>query len=123
VHTKGFRRVTVGDIVSAARVSRTSFYACFADKRAAVTAAFEDGFERLLAACAPAYLSAARWTERVWNSCLAFTGFFAREPYLGRLLLVDCHAVSRKFTLHLHQRQLAFGLFLGEGFRQSSRAR
>jgi AcrR family transcriptional regulator len=123
VDNKGYRDATIGDIVSAAGVSRTSFYACFADKREAVIAAFEDSFERLLTVCAPAYLSAESWTERVWNSCLAFTSFFAREPYLGRLVFVDCFALDRQFTSHVHRRQLAFGLFLEEGFRQSRSGR
>jgi AcrR family transcriptional regulator len=119
VRAKGYKEMTVADIVCAAGVSRRSFYNEFASKQAAFIAAYELGFEQALAACAPAFFSAQEWHERVWQSALAFTSYFAREPSLAHLGFVECHALGRKFASRVHQTQLAFTLFLEDGYRQS----
>lgn len=118
VREKGYRSVAVADIVLAAGVSRRSFYNEFANKSDVTIAAAESAFERLVEACSPAFFSARSWPERVWKSALAFTGFFAREPLLSHLGFVDCYSIGRAFVQRAHEMQLAFTLFLEEGYRQ-----
>jgi AcrR family transcriptional regulator len=118
IEEKGYRSVVVADIVSAARVSRRSFYNEFANKSDVVIAASEHAFGRLIEACTPAFFSARSWPERIWQSALAFTGFFTSEPSLAHLGFVDCYSMGRAFVRRAHEMQLAFTLFLEEGYRQ-----
>jgi AcrR family transcriptional regulator len=118
VREKGYRLVTVADIVAAAGVSRRSFYHEFPSKADACIAAYEHAFEHSLAACAPAFFSSRAWPERIWDSALAFTSYVAREPWFAHLGFVECYSVGRGFVARVHDTQLAFTLFLEEGYRQ-----
>jgi AcrR family transcriptional regulator len=80
VRDKGYRDSTVADIVSVAGVSRRGFYNVFHSKADAFMAAYEDAFERTVAACAPAFFCSGGWPQRVWRSALEFTSFLSREP-------------------------------------------
>jgi AcrR family transcriptional regulator len=122
VREKGYRTVAVADIVSVAGVSRRSFYNEFANKADVVIAASEHAYARVIETCTPAFLSARMWPERVWRCALAFTGFFSSEPLLAHLAFVDCYAVGRAFVRRVHEMQLAFTLFLEEGYRQRKEA-
>jgi len=115
----GYGATSVADIVAAARVSRRSFYNEFPNKAAAFIAAYEFGFQQTLAGVAPAFFSAERWPERVWQSALAFTSYFSREPSFAYLGFVECHALGRQFASRVQETQLAFTLFLEDGYRQS----
>lgn len=123
VREKGYRAATVADIVAAAHVSRRLFYKEFAGKSAAFVRAYEQTFERTVAACAPAFFSSRSWPERVWDSAEAFTGFLSREPFFAHLGFVECHAIGTGFLPRLHDTQLAFTLFLEEGYRQRPHGR
>jgi AcrR family transcriptional regulator len=116
---KGYRDLTVADIVAAAGLSRRCFYNEFANRSAAAIAAYERGFARALGACTPAYFSTDDWPERIWESASAFTGFLAREPHVAYFGFVECYAISRGYTSRIHATQVAFTLFLEEGYRQS----
>jgi AcrR family transcriptional regulator len=120
-HEKGVRALTVADISRGAAVSRRSFYNEFANKTAAVSAAYEDAFARALAAFTPAYFSASGWPERVWASGVAFSSFFGREPAISYLGFVECHAMGRAFSARAHANQLSFTLFLAEGHGDTDR--
>jgi AcrR family transcriptional regulator len=119
IRASGYRATSVADIVSAAGISRRSFYNEFSNKAAAFIAAYELGFQQTLAACAPAFFSAEEWPEKVWQSALAFTSYFARQPSFAYLGFVECHSLGRGFADRVHETHLAFTLFLEEGFRQS----
>ena len=120
VAQRGYRATSIAEIVERAGVSRRSFYNEFANKATAFVAAYELGFERTLAACVPAFFSVEQWPERVWRSALAFTGYFARHPSFAYLGFVECHALGRQFDARVHATQLAFTLFLDQGYRQDS---
>lgn len=120
--SQGYRDTTVSDIVRHARVSRRTFYNAFPDKAACYAAVFESGFEQTLAACTPAFLSGDRWPERVWQSAGAAAGFFAREPLIAHLCFVDCYAAEPTMRARVHEAQLAFTIFLEEGYRLERRA-
>jgi AcrR family transcriptional regulator len=123
VREKGYRSVTVADIVATAGVSRRLFYNEFASKADAFMAAYELAFERTVAACTPAFFSSGTWPERVWRSGQAFTGFLAREPHFAYLGFVECYAIGPGFLPRVHDTQLMFTLFLEEGYRQRPQAR
>ncbi len=123
VRQKGYAMTTVADIVSAAALSRRLFYNEFRSKAEAFSAAFEYGYERAVAACAPAFFCAGSWPERVWDCGLAFTRFLGHEPLLTYLGFVECFSPGRDFVRRVHDRQGAFRLFLEEGYRQRDEAR
>lgn len=118
IQAKGYHSTTVADIVALARVSRRLFYNHFQNKSDAVASVFEHGLQQILAACTPAFFSAGSWPQRVWDSAGAFTGVLAREPAIAHLGLVECHALGPQFAARVHQTQLAFTIFLEEGYRQ-----
>jgi AcrR family transcriptional regulator len=122
VRERGLHAVTVGDIAAAAGVSRRGFYNEFPSKTAAFVGAYEYAVEQALAACAPPFFGAGSWPERVWESARAFTGFLAREPDLCYLGFVESFAAGRDFSMRVNQTQLAFTLFLEEGYRQQGAA-
>jgi len=122
IRAKGYRDITVADIVSAAGVSRRGFYNDFPSKADAFIAAYEHAFEQTLAACTPAFFVSAAWPERVWQAAQAFTGFFSREPLFAYLCFVECYAIGPGFAPRVHDMQLAFTLFLEEGYRQQPQA-
>jgi len=122
VRHKGYRDLTVADIVSAARVSRRSFYNHFASKADAFTSAYEYGFEQAITVCAPAFFARKVWPERVWHAAQAFSRFLSREPLIAYLGFVECYAVGPRFAGRVHDTQLAFTLFLEEGYRQRPQA-
>jgi AcrR family transcriptional regulator len=115
---KGYRSTSVADIVGGAGVSRRLFYNNFQSKRDAVLAAFEHARQALLAACAPAFFDGGSWPERVWSSSFAFIGYLAGEPAFAHLGFVESMAVDVQFARRAEQTQLAFTLFLQEGYRQ-----
>lgn len=123
VSERGYRAVAVADIVTAAGVSRRRFYNEFSSKAAASVAAYEQGFQRALAECAPAFFSSPDWPERIWQSSLAFAKFLVREPSFASFGFVECYTIGRGFASRMHDTQLAFTLFLEEGYRQGPQAK
>jgi AcrR family transcriptional regulator len=115
---KGYRAATVADIVAAAGSSRRHFYDHFPSKRAAFVALYEHAFAQAITACAPAFFGSSSWPDRVWDTAVAFTRFFASEPTFAQLGFVECHALGPSFLGRVHDTQLAFTLFLEEGYRQ-----
>jgi AcrR family transcriptional regulator len=122
IRAKGYQAITVSDIASAAGVSRRRFYNEFPSKAHAFIAAYELAFQRVLAACTPAFFGSRVWAERVWQAAREFTAFVAREPLLAYLGLVECYALGPDFNLRVHDTQLAFTLFLEDGYRQREHA-
>ncbi|HTB71545.1 MAG TPA: TetR/AcrR family transcriptional regulator [Solirubrobacteraceae bacterium] len=114
----GYRAMTVADIVAGAGVSRRLFYRHFTSKREAFIACYETAFTQTVAASAPAYFSPGAWPQRVWDAARAFTGFFAAEPAFAHLGFVECYALGSSFLSRVHDTQLAFTLFLEDGYRQ-----
>jgi len=112
VSGKGYRACTITDVATAAGVSRRFFYDHFEDKRAAVLAAYEYCFERLFAACAPAFFASVTWEDRVWQAGLEFARFFAREPLFGHLGFGQTYALGPSFAGRIEEFHLAFTWFL-----------
>jgi AcrR family transcriptional regulator len=96
VAEKGVQAVTVADIVRAARVSRATFYAHFADKDACVLAAGAHGWAELVDAVVAgtrALPADADPEQQLRAAFRAFLGFLAAEPAFARLFYIDLPAV------------------------------
>lgn len=122
IFARGYRQATVADIVATAGVSRRLFYDHFPSKREAFVACYEYAFEQTVMASVPAFFSSGCWSERVWDSARAFSGFFATEPALAHLGFVECFALGPGFLRRVLDTQLAFTIFLEEGYRQRAEA-
>lgn len=89
VASRGYRATTITDVVKLASVSTRDFYEHFDGKEACFLAAFEavrDHVEGLLRA---AVAAAPDWPHRVIAALRAALEFFAAEPDLARLCLVE----------------------------------
>jgi AcrR family transcriptional regulator len=120
---KGYTSTSVADIVSVAGVSRDVFYDNFHDKQEAFVAAYELGFRETLAASANAFFGGGdSWPERVWAAAKAFTQFFDDEPGLAQIGYVEAYALGPAVAKRVTDTQIAFTMFLEEGYRYRSEA-
>jgi AcrR family transcriptional regulator len=89
---KGYSRVTVGDVVALAGVSRRTFYEQFKDKEDCLLAAATAGMETVLRNVAQAALALgpdARWRDVLRASIDAYVGTLSKHPDFARTFLVD----------------------------------
>ena len=92
VAEKGYSRVTVGDVVSDAGVSRRTFYEQFKDKEDCFLAAYATGTEALIADMVRASLTVgadADWREVLQVAIDSYVGGLAADPEFARTFLVD----------------------------------
>ena len=89
---KGYSRVTVGDVVSEAAVSRRTFYEQFKDKEDCFLAAYATGTDALIKDMVAASLAVgpdAHWREVLKVAIDAYVGMLAADPEFARTFLVD----------------------------------
>jgi AcrR family transcriptional regulator len=92
VADKGYARVTVGDVVSVAGVSRRTFYEQFKDKEDCFLAAYATGTEALIGDMTEASLALgadAHWREVLQVAIDSYVGALAADPEFARTFLVD----------------------------------
>jgi AcrR family transcriptional regulator len=93
VAEKGYWATTIADVVSAARVSKSTFYAHFADKESCYVALYSAASNNVLDAMRDADVAAAQagtgWRERLVAVNLAYVGSLAGGGGLTRSLLVE----------------------------------
>ena len=92
VADKGYARVTVGDVVSEAGVSRRTFYEQFKDKEDCFLAAYATGTEALIKDMVEASLAVAPdadWREVLQVAIDSYVGGLAADPEFARTFLVD----------------------------------
>jgi AcrR family transcriptional regulator len=123
VAEKGYRAVTITDITKAARVSRRVFYENFEGKDECFLAAFGVVVGHLRELAIEATASAGDWPEQAIAAARAVLLFFADEPDLARLCLVESQAagpaVSARFHGAVHE--VVPYLEQGRGLRASER--
>lgn len=122
VAADGYQSLTVALIAAAARVPRNAFYSHFDGKEEALLAAQTEGMQGAMSVAAAEYSLHGPWPERVWRSLSVFLAYVAENPDRARLAFVESYAAGRAVTLHRRQNQMAFNLFLEEGYRQSTGA-
>jgi len=121
----GYPDVTVADIVRRARVSRTAFYAHFADKEACFLATTAHGAELLFATTlgAVAALPSHDDDELTLRVGLrAFLRFLATEPAFARLFYVDLPGAGGRAQARL---QASYGRWgeINQAWHQRARLR
>lgn len=97
VEERGYAATTVGGIAAAAHVSRRVFYAHFETKEQCFLAAFDAVFDHLrglMAAAAAAEPLAGDWPRQAIAALRVALEFFAAEPALARLCLVEAPGVG-----------------------------
>ena len=91
---KTYSATTISDIVSRARISRTTFYKRFSDKRECFDSAVAVSVEDLRDAVAGAHSPADPPAEAVRKATAALLAVLAARPELGQLLTGDAIAVE-----------------------------
>ena len=100
VHSRGYERTSVADIVATAGVSREVFYTQFASKRDAYAAALRLFLESSVGALAGVYFAPSTgWSEQLWHTLGALLEFFAAHASFARAALVETYAIDAKGTL------------------------
>ena len=86
---RGYRAVTVADIVRRAGIARNTFYENFSSKEDCFLAAQDLGVEEALRRVVAAAEEDETWEERVGDGLAAFLGYVAEEPDLARACIVE----------------------------------
>jgi AcrR family transcriptional regulator len=123
VAEKGYRAVTITDITKAARVSRRVFYENFEGKDECFLAVFEVVVGHIRELATEAAASAAEWPEQAIAAARAVLDFFAAEPDLARLCLVESQAAGPAVSARFHEavQEVVPYLEQGRGLRDGAR--
>lgn len=118
---KGYRAVTVADIVRRAGISRNTFYETFGSKEECFLGAsgfgVEEAVRRVLAAATP--LDA--WPDRVNVGLAAFLHYVASEPALARTCIVEALSAGPAAVERYEASIEAFEPFFRMGRAESER--
>jgi AcrR family transcriptional regulator len=105
---KGYRSVTVADIVKRAAIARNTFYENFSSKEdcflAAQQLAMSAALERVVAAAG----ELESWPQRVQAGLAAFLEYVTSEPALARTCLVEALSAGPAAVKHYEESQQAF---------------
>jgi AcrR family transcriptional regulator len=91
---KGYRGVTVTDVVRRAGVARKTFYDYFPSKEVCFIATSEFGVKEALRQVVDAAIQAESWTARIQAGLAAFLDYAASEPALARTCIVETLAAG-----------------------------
>lgn len=103
VAEKGYRAVTITDITKEARVSRRVFYENFEGKEECFLAAFEVVVAHIRELASEAIAPGDDWSLRARAAARAVLLFFAAEPDLARLCLVESQAAGPAVSARFHE--------------------
>jgi AcrR family transcriptional regulator len=123
VAEKGYAAVTLADITREAKVSRRVFYENFESKEECFLAAFEVVVAHLRELVAEAVGPLSDWPDQAIAAARAVLGFFAAEPDLARLCLVESRSAGPAVAARFGEAvgQLIPLLEQGRAERQSER--
>jgi AcrR family transcriptional regulator len=113
----GYSALTVGSVIAEARVSRTTFYAQFANKQEAVVGAYEEILLRFLAMIESTCAGEGEWPAKVRRGIEATVDFAAAEPAQAALLAAQGEVADREIgeTMLAAKQQLVELLRRGRG--------
>jgi AcrR family transcriptional regulator len=118
VAEKGYRAATITDITKRARVSRRVFYENFEGKEDCFQAAFEVVVEHVRELAIEAIADVGEWPEKAVAAARAALGFFAEEPDLARLCLVESQAAGPAVAGRFHEAVYEVVPYLEQGRTQ-----
>jgi len=105
---KGYRGVTVADVVKRAAIARNTFYENFSSKEdcflAAQQLAMSAALERVVAAAG----ELERWPQRVRAGLAAFLEYVVAEPALARTCMVESLSAGPAAVEYYEESQQAF---------------
>jgi AcrR family transcriptional regulator len=108
VSQKGYRAVTVADIVKRAGIARNTFYENFSSKEDCFLAAQKFAMSAALERVVDAAGEIDDWPSRVKAGLAAFLGFVAEEPALARTCMVDALAAAPTSVRYYEESLQAF---------------
>jgi AcrR family transcriptional regulator len=91
---KTYAETTISDIVARAKISRTTFYKRFGDKRECFDAALDCCIERVREAAAASHTPSDSPPDAARKAACAVVDLLDAEPALTQLLSGDAHAVE-----------------------------
>jgi AcrR family transcriptional regulator len=115
VAAKGYRATTITEVVKLASVSTRDFYEHFDGKEACFLAAFEAVRDHLEGIIRAAVASEADWANQVVAALRAALEFFAAEPDLARLCLVEPVSATPAIAIRFREVVLAYVPALARG--------
>jgi len=123
VAERGYAKVTITDLTKQARVSRRVFYANFESKEECFLAAFEVVVGHIRALAVAAGEGIEDWPGRAIAASRAVLSFFAAEPDLARLCLVESQSAGPLVSARFHEavHDVVPYLQQGRGERQGDR--
>lgn len=107
VAAKGYRATTITDVVKLASVSTRDFYEHFDGKEACFLAAFEAVYDHLEDVLRAATAAEPDWPHQVVAALRATLEFFAAEPDLARLCLVESVSATPTIAIRFREAVLA----------------
>lgn len=108
VSEKGYRGVTVADIVKRAGIARNTFYENFGSKEDCFLAAQKFAMSAALGRVVEAAGEIDNWPYRVEAGLAAFLRFVAEEPALARTCMVDALAAAPTSVRYYEESLQAF---------------
>ena len=105
---KGYRAVTVADIVKRAGIARNTFYDNFGSKEECFLAAQEFAMAAALDRVVSAAGEIGDWPRRVKVGLAAFLGYIAEEPALARTCMVEALAAGPNSVKYYEESLQAF---------------
>jgi AcrR family transcriptional regulator len=105
---KGYRGVTVADIVKRAGIARNTFYENFGSKEDCFLAAQEYAMSAALERVVNAAGEIDNWPHRVRAGLTAFLGYVGEEPALARTCMVEALSAGPASVKYYEESQQAF---------------
>jgi AcrR family transcriptional regulator len=100
---RGYRATTITEVVRAASVSTRDFYELFDGKEDCFLAAFDAIRDHVAELIATAASSESDWSHQVIAALRATLDFFAAEPDLARLCLLESVSATPKIALRFRE--------------------
>lgn len=116
--SKGYRASSVADILKDAGVGRETFYRHFKDKEDCFIAANDTLIDNLESQVAEAYEEAGAWTERVRRGLAVLLDWFAANPEIARVMMIEMGNVGPVARSRFHETFQRFTARLDEARSQ-----
>lgn len=120
--TRGYRAVTVADIVRRAGIARNTFYENFSSKQDCFLATQDYAVEEALRRVVDAATEVESWQERVQVGLSAFLGYVASDPALARTCIVEALSAGPASLARYEESLQYFVSLLRIGRKASPRA-
>jgi AcrR family transcriptional regulator len=107
VAAQGYRATTITGVVKFAKVSTRDFYEVFESKEACFLAAFDTVFDHLTELIGDATAAEPDWPHQMIAGLRAALDFFAAEPDLARLCLLESVSATPTIAIRFREAVLA----------------